>query len=263
MVRGFNRFLRVLSLRPLRAAAFVAIAGLSVASTADANTLGDTFTVGDGTGTAGAQLNGVAAEIGGTWSAGAGYEFTPAGTIFSDPTNVSGGNGNRMGLLPYFYTPSASHTLSALVRPPDTSDPGANDWVAVGFAASNPFGDAGFFTPGVGVLWLALRENGGWFAIEGSGTIIAQGGSQPGFNVAGFNPLTLTYDSGTNKASGTVNGVTVFSNYTVGSTPTVTQAGFHFHRPDFAEIDNFSVVPEPATLSLLVLTAGLSLLRRR
>jgi len=227
----------------------------------------DTFTTGDGTGTNGGSVNGQLTEVGGVaWSGRNNWEYS-AGTLVTDVAGAAGGANTRILSVPVSIGGPVS--LSADLIAPTTINP--LDWSAVGFSKNSAASaDSGFYSAGVGQLWLALRKNGTFFMTAGSSTTLADAAT-PLFNSTGFNHVELIFNPAANTASALINGVpvvTAFNLSTVGITPSINEAGFHLFRFDLAAADNFLLatveIPEPVGISSLsVVLAYLGLKRTR
>jgi hypothetical protein len=221
--------------------------------------IGDEFTTGDGTGTAGGFIPGNLTEIGSaTWV---------GQHLFYSGTNSAIGGfqfGTNTRINHVAFTPASGQTVSvqADVIPPFGGS--GQDWTAIAFAkdpASTP--DSAIWTPGVSQLYLALQHDGRYFgAYNATNTFVD--GIVAGFNPNIFHKLELIYDEPNNSVTAKVDGTTVLSDYDLGSfVPDINTAGFQFFRwqlhGQYTDLDNFAivnVVPEPASAALVLLAAG-------
>lgn len=228
----------------------------------------DTFTVGDGTGTAGAAITGTALEGGSaTWSdkgQGENWKFNAAGEAFVDATSASGGLAVNL--------PDVENKIVTVQA--DLDPDGNVQFLGIALANKNFYNRSVFFR---------LYSNGNW------GVTINEdsGGGAPRFEIAdgsitrsgGFDTLVLQYNVGANTLSATINNTSVLSNFDLsvyntewidGTTGNIKRATIYYAGANTdttaARADNFAAsvtpIPEPGSLSLLTL-GGLVMLRRR
>jgi hypothetical protein len=217
----------------------------------------DTFTVGDGTGVAGTNLN-TPLEVGGqTWTS-TGMLFNADNTIhFGAPT-----------IFTTAYVPKPAGNSAMLVQG-DMHPVGAtatNEWIAVGFFNSSQTTVNDLTNH---ELWALVSQAGNYTFFAKSVTYTLATGAVPNYSSSGLNTVEVGYDPAINTATLTINGTLLAtSNLTTlvpSFTPNISEVGFtQIRQTSSAQFDNFAVwVPEPASLALFSVALGAVSIRCR
>jgi hypothetical protein len=224
----------------------------------------DSFTVGDGTGTAGAPVNGVAAESTVTgavnWVANTDIKFQSGGYIQRSTLGV----GNVVATVPLTPGSGPTYTLTAKVLPQD-SGVDSPAFIGLGFTDSTDLQP--FWSPGGSELWIYLSETGGYEVYANSTATSLSGvpGADPAplFFPGQFNELKLIYNTVANQLTAEINGVTVVNAANLGAfVPNIGGAGFFMYANEAGADDFVAAVPEPAAAGILA-ALGAVMLRRR
>lgn len=239
----------------------------------------DTFTPGDGTGTAGGAIHGTAVETGtGIWQGHQFYEYTSGGTVVWDVTN-SNSIHTRVGHVAVNNGSTISgsiSSISATIRNPFANLESPLVWTGIGYVSSplSEF-DSSLFTLNTEQLYMLLRNNGDYQVLARTGGILTSGTASvfnDGVGDSGFNDLRLDYNQAANTLSASINAVNVLNNFNLTSvgyttSSSITAVGFQLFRHEGAEVDSFafesSAVPEPSRALLAALGLFSLMLRRR
>jgi hypothetical protein len=223
----------------------------------------DSFTVGDGTGTAGANLNGVAAEsaVGGaaTWVAHPNLQFQSGNYV--QRVNVESDAVAAIALTPTATAPE--YTVSARLRPiHDPPNIGAS--IALGFTDNTDLQP--FWSPGGSELWIYISDTGGYevYADDVTTSLSGPPGAEPAplFFPGEFNEVKLVYNTTANQLTAYINGVTVVNAANLGAfVPNIGAAGI-FSYASAGQADDFvAIVPEPVGVGMLGILSVIVLLR--
>jgi hypothetical protein len=222
----------------------------------------DSFTVGHGTGTAGSDLNGTAAEVGGVnWVANSTVDFHSGNYIQrNDLENLT----NNVAVVP--FAPGAGDSMlsvSARVRVTDS----ASTVNFVGFGFTQTATTTPFWTPGGGEVWMFLSVEGK-YDVFAKDTAFDLTGSHaaPGYAANGFNTLELRLNRTTNELSALVNGTFVLTNYDLDGrnfTPSIGGAGFFLFANTSSADDFLVAAPEPTAIGGVFAVGAAAALRRR
>lgn len=212
----------------------------------------DQFTINDGTGTAGANLNGTTTELGGkTWIAETSVDFQANNTIQRDLA----GAGNNVAAVAFTPPVNGLVSLQASIRPHDNVNGG--NFMGAGFTDNTDLQP--FWSGGGAELWLHIRSNGGYeaFANATNTVLVSSAGPAPGFVSNGFNTVEIYYDPVLNQVSMLINSTLIVNAYdldNVGYTPNIGAAAlFMLSNESAADWITVSAVPEPAGGLLLCL----------
>jgi hypothetical protein len=207
------------------------VLGASISSHA-AYIVRDSFTVGDGTGTAGASVNGVAAEStvpssSVNWVANPDIKFQSGGYI----QRSVAGSGNVVATVALTPGAGATYTLTAKVLPQD-SGTDSPAFIGMGFVDSTDLQP--FWSPGGAEMWIYLSEVGGYEVLaSGAGTSLSgPAGADPApvFFPGQFNELKLIYNTAANQLTAQINGATVVNAANLGAfVPNIGGAGFFMY----------------------------------
>lgn len=231
--------------------------GLAAASQAAITTIADTFTLTGTDRAVNGSLEGLTSQVGnaiwrtqGSQAAG----FTDHGSVSS----IDPGNGWTAPQAFVGFTPAGSLLTATM-----DFNTVYNQWVGLAFA-----GDATTDWWSQTKIEIFTRGDGTWY-VDGpgfgtSGTVAGLGSST--------HTYTLIYDLAAQQVTAKLDGVTLLNQATT-TGMTVGAAGFKFEgTPSFnntsgwppAQVDSFAVViPEPASLGLLLVAGGLLAARRR